>query len=104
MCTEADMWWRKVWKEHYHEQYELCYKLFGEYFDRDDADNELKEAKQTLLEKIDQLVEAEPTEKSAGQDPRQYMNSVGYILQILNATSLSNEPRFVFINIVESCE
>lgn len=97
MSTEADLWWRKVWKEHYQEQYKSSFEKFSASFLKNsDAEEEFKlksgnkdEMKQLISNKEEKL--AEVTEKNKFFKSRQYFNSVAYCLKRLEKSAESEQ-------------
>lgn len=100
MCTEADAWWRKLWKEHYEEQFSSCYKIFAEDFKRKNQDTGNEEnlhvikndgestgdSQQNLPKSIDKK-----KKKKTVQNSHMYLNSVSHVLKRLESTYLAYE-------------
>lgn len=95
MSTEADGYWRKIWKEHYQQKYSTCYKEFCNDFVPIKEEDELEEAKQKVMEKIDKVLNENVKGKKNFYETSQYFNSVGYFLKNLEQSSLENsdQPR-----------
>lgn len=95
LSTEADGYWRKIWKDHYSQQYSSYYKIFCKDFPPIKEEAELEEARVKLLEKVDKAIaEADDSkEKKTFYDSTKYLNSVGYILKTLDQTSIDCSNR-----------
>lgn len=93
MYTDTDLWWRKVWKEHYHEQYKTSYEKFAEEFEKNTAEviyPKSNDTNTTLNNKSD--FENQAPIKRNFYKSQQYLGSMGYCLQRLEK-SVSNSEK-----------
>ncbi|KAL0271205.1 UNVERIFIED_CONTAM: hypothetical protein PYX00_008376 [Menopon gallinae] len=98
MCTEADAWWRKLWKEHYEEQFSSSYELFAEDFKRknqetsnDETVHIVKNANESTGGSQQSLPKSVDKKKKNVLNSQLYLNSVSHVLHRLESTCLAYE-------------